>query len=200
MGGYSDNPTYCYGMISPELVQLFGENDERFNMFFLTEGNSSYYFDEGSGAALWNSSITYSKFQYMAVGMRTAEVYLTLAEAYARLGELTEATDILNQLRSKRIRGNEAVINEPATKEEMVKTIIDERRKELLFGFNRFWDLKRLNTETEYAKTITRVFPIVTKDVEQKTYTLKPDSRLYIIPFPMDAREKNPNLTLNTNE
>lgn len=82
----------------------------------------------------------------------------------------------------------------------MVKTIIDERRKELLFGFNRFWDLKRLNTETEYAKTITRVFPIVTKDVEQKTYTLKPDSRLYIIPFPMDAREKNPNLTLNTNE
>lgn len=200
MGGYSDNPTYCYGMISPELVQLFGENDERFNMFFLTEGNSPYYFDEGSGAALWNSSITYSKFQYMAVGMRTAEVYLMLAEAYARLGELTEATNTLNQLRVKRIRGDEAIINEPATKEDMVKIIIDERRKELLFGFNRFWDLKRLNTETEYAKTITRLFPIVTKDVEQKTYTLKPDSRLYIIPFPMDAREKNPNLTLNTNE
>lgn len=200
MGGYSDNPTYCYGMISPELVQLFGENDERMNMFFLTEGNSQYYFDEGSGAALWNSSITYSKFQYMAVGIRTAEVYLILAEAHARLGEITEATNILNQLRVKRIRGEEATIEEPATKEEMVKIIIDERRKELLFGFNRFWDLKRFNTEPEYAKTITRIFPIVTPDVEKKTYTLKPDSRLYIIPFPMDAREKNPNLTLNTNE
>lgn len=200
MGGYSDNPTYCYGMISPELVQLFGENDERFNMFFNTTGNLEYYFDEGSGAALWDSSITYSKFQYMAVGMRTAEVYLILAEADARLGELTEATNVLNQLRSKRVRGVEAMVEEPATKEEMIKIIIDERRKELLFGFNRFWDLKRFNTETEFAKTITRVFPVVTQNVEQKTYTLKPESRLYIIPFPMDAREKNPNLTLNTNE
>lgn len=200
MGGYSDNPTYCYGMISPELVQLFGENDERFNMFFKTTGNLEYYFDEGSGAALWDSSITYSKFQYMAVGMRTAEVYLMLAEADARLGELTEATNVLNQLRSKRVRGAEAMVEEPATKEEMIKIIIDERRKELLFGFNRFWDLKRFNTETEFAKTITRVFPVVTQNVEQKTYTLKPESRLYIIPFPMDAREKNPNLTLNTNE
>lgn len=33
MGSYSDNPTYCYGMISPELVQLFDENDTRFTMF-----------------------------------------------------------------------------------------------------------------------------------------------------------------------
>ena len=72
--------------------------------------------------------------------------------------------------------------------------------KELLFGFSRFWDLKRFNTEADYAKTITRTFPLVTTDVEQKTYTLKPDSRLYIIPFPVAAREKNPNLTLNTNE
>ena len=30
MGSTSDNPAYTYGMISPELVQLFGDNDERF--------------------------------------------------------------------------------------------------------------------------------------------------------------------------
>lgn len=200
MGSYSDNPTYCYGMISPELVQLFGENDTRFNMFFLTTGNSPYYFDEGSGAALWNSKIMYSKFQYMAVGMRTAEVYLILAEAKARLGDLEGAMSTLCDLRVKRIKGEEAIPSMPATKEEMVKLIIDERRKELLFGFSRFWDLKRLNTETEYAKTQTRTFPIVSTDVPQQTYTLAPDSRMYIIPFPKDARTKNPNLTLNTNE
>jgi hypothetical protein len=82
----------------------------------------------------------------------------------------------------------------------LIRAIILERRKELLFGFHRFFDLKRLNTEPEYATTITRTFPIVTKTVPQKTYTLRPDSRLYIIPFPRSARDKNPNLTLNTDE
>lgn len=200
MGSYSEVLSYTYGMISPELVQLFGDNDERMNLFFKTTGNSIYYFDEGSGAALWNTSVTYSKFQYMPVGMRTAEVYLILAEANARLNDVKESVRVLNLLREKRIKGAEAQLPEPATQREMILAVIDERRKELLFGFSRFWDLKRFNTEADYAKTITRTFPLVSTDVEQRTYTLRPDSRLYIIPFPVDAREKNPNLTLNTNE
>jgi hypothetical protein len=40
----------------------------------------------------------------------------------------------------------------------------------------------------------------VSETYPQQTYTLRPDSRLYIIPFPRSARDKNPNLTLNTNE
>jgi tetratricopeptide (TPR) repeat protein len=200
MGGVTEYMSYTYGMISPELIQLFGANDERMNLFFKTTGNPEYYFDEGSGAALWNTLIGYTKFQYMAVGMRTAEVYLILAEAKARQNDLSGAVEVLNRLREKRIKGTEAVLPEPATQREMMQEIINERRKELLFGFSRFWDLKRFNTEPDYAKTITRVFPLVSTNVEQKTYTLKPDSRLYVIPFPLAAREKNPNLTLNTNE
>ena len=196
MGGPTEVLAFCYGMLSPEMVQLFGQNDERLNQFFKTSDNSIYYFDEGSGAALWNTSITYSKFQ----PMRTAEVYLILAEAKARLKDIPGAVQTLNQLREKRIKGAEAVLPEPATERAMVQAVIDERRKELISGFSRFWDLKRYNTEADYAKTITRTFPLVSTDVEKKTYTLKPDSRLYIIPFPLAAREKNPNLTMNTNE
>ena len=200
MGGPTEVLAFCYGMLSPEMVQLFGQNDERLNQFFKTSDNSIYYFDEGSGAALWNTSITYSKFQPMSVGMRTAEVYLILAEAKARLKDIPGAVQTLNQLREKRIKGAEAVLPEPATERAMVQAVIDERRKELISGFSRFWDLKRYNTEADYAKTITRTFPLVSTDIEKKTYTLKPDSRLYIIPFPLAAREKNPNLTMNTNE
>lgn len=43
MGSYSENPSIAYGMISPELVQLFGDNDERLNLFFKTTGNLEYY-------------------------------------------------------------------------------------------------------------------------------------------------------------
>jgi hypothetical protein len=62
--------------------------------------------------------------------------------------------------------------------------------------------MKRLNIEPEYQKTITRVFPVlnISEAHPQQTYTLKPDSRLYVIPFPHSARDKNPNLTLNTDE
>lgn len=192
---------YRYGMISPELKNLFEANDLRYSLFLRDTGTSiENWFDKGSGAAIWTPANTTERFTYMAVGLRTAEVYLTLAEAYARLNDLKDATDYVNRLRAKRLSGATTAIPQPSTQKGMMDQIILERRKELLFGFHRFFDLKRFNTEPEYAKTITRTFPVVTTTVPQKTYTLRPDSRLYIIPFPHSARDKNPNLTLNTDE
>lgn len=192
---------YRYGVISPELVNLFEPNDLRYSLFFRQTGTTvTNYFDIGSGAAIWTPATTTSRFTYMSVGMRTAEVYLMLAEAYARQNNLVDATNYVNLLRLKRLSGSSTSIDVPETQKEMMLKIIDERRKELQFGFNRFFDLKRFNLESDYQKTITRRFPVVTKDKETKTYTLAPNSRLYIIPFPKSARDKNPNLTLNTDE
>ena len=192
---------YRYGMISPELKNLFEPDDLRYSLFLRDTGNSILnYFDTGSGAAIWTPATTTERFTYMAVGTRTAEVYLTLAEAYARLGDLGSAADYVNRLRSKRINRADYQLPTPGTQKAMMDQIILERRKELLFGFHRFFDLKRFNLEPEYAKTITRTFPVVTQTVPQQTYTLQPNSRLYIIPFPHSARDKNPNLTLNTDE
>jgi hypothetical protein len=137
---------------------------------------------------------------YATMGMKTPEVYLTLAEAEARLGNLPKATELVNKLRAHRLSSANSQISVPSSQVDMMKAIILERRKELLYGFHRFFDLKRLNIEPEYQTTITRTFPIVTKSVPQQTYTLRPDSRLYIIPFPLSACDKNPNLTLNTDE
>ena len=207
MAGWGSGEQVClyhYGMISPELKSLFEANDLRYSLFLRDTGTSiTSWFDSGSGAAIWTPAITnLDRFTYMSVGLRTAEVYLIMAETLARQNNLTEAANYVSQLRDKRIKGGNGHVDAPATQVEMVKMIIDERRKELLFGFNRFFDLKRLNIEPEYQKTITRVFPVqnISEAHPQQTYTLKPDSRLYIIPFPHSARDKNPNLTLNTDE
>lgn len=207
MAGWGSGEQVClyhYGMISSELKSLFEANDLRYSLFLRDTGTSiTSWFDSGSGAAIWTPAITnLDRFTYMSVGLRTAEVYLIMAEALARQNNLTEAANYVSQLRDKRIKGGNGHVDAPATQVEMVKMIIDERRKELLFGFNRFFDLKRLNIEPEYQKTITRVFPVqnISEAHPQQTYTLKPDSRLYIIPFPHSARDKNPNLTLNTDE
>ncbi|SOD14495.1 RagB/SusD family nutrient uptake outer membrane protein [Pedobacter xixiisoli] len=197
MTGYNEmNFAYQY-IISPELRTLFGNNDARFNLFF--NSTNASFLDIGSNTAYHN--VAYTRFFYGTVGMKTTEVHLILAECYARDNKFTEAVDILNKLRAKRIlAGGTVNLTVPSTRKETMELVINERRKELLFGFNRFFDLKRLNNETEYAKTITRVFPIVNKTVPQQTYTLKPGSRLYIIPFPLNVLRMNPSLTLNTDE
>ena len=203
-GGAEQVALYHYGIISPELKQLFESNDLRYKLFLRDTGTSiTSWFDTGSGAAIWTPAITnLDRFTYMIVGMRTAEVYLILAEAYARLNQLNQAVDYVNRLRAKRLSGTNTAIATPSSQKEMMDQIILERRKELLYGFNRFFDLKRFNTEPEYQKTITRQFPVVnvSEAYPQKTYTLQPNSRMYIIPFPHSARDKNPNLTLNTDE
>jgi hypothetical protein len=195
---------YHYGMISPELRNLFESTDLRYSIFFRDKGTTiTNWFDSGSGAAIWLPAITnIDRFNYMIVGMRTAEVYLILAEANARLNHLDVAKSYVEKLRAKRIKGGDGTIAMPSSQKEMMDQIILERRKELLFGFNRFFDLKRFNLEPEYQKTITRVFPVIniSESHPQKTYTLQPNSRMYIIPFPHSARDKNPNLTLNTDE
>ena len=193
---------YYYGLISPELKQLFEPDDLRYSLFLRDTGTSIVnWFDTGSGAAIWTPASTSERFTYMTVGLRTAAVYLIAAEANARLGNLDAAAGYVNRLRAKRF-SSPSLLNSSTPQHEMVQTIIQERRKELLFGFHRFFDLKRLNTEPEYRKTVTRTFPMVnvSETYPQKTYTLRPDSRLYIIPFPRSARDKNPNLTLNTDE
>lgn len=206
MAGWTgeQNCLYRYGLISPELKNLFEAGDLRYSLFLRDTGTSiTGWFDSGSGAAIWTPAITcMDRFTYMSVGLRTSEVYLIMAEALARQNRLAEAADYVSRLRANRIKGGNGHIDAPATQVEMVKIIINERRKELLFGFNRFFDLKRLNIEPEYQKTITRVFPVIniSESHPQQTYTLRPDSKLYIIPFPRTATDRNPNLTQNTDE
>lgn len=194
--GYNETNFGYTWLISPELRELFGTNDARFNMFFNT--TSASFIDIGSNAAYYN--VPFSKFFYPTVGLKTTEVYLMQAECLAREGDLSGAMAVVNKLREKRILSGDIILPVPATRKETMDIIINERRKELFLGFNRFMDLKRLNTEAEYAKTVIRKYPIVNKTVPQQTYTLLPTSRLYIIPFPLNVLKKNPNLTLNTDE
>ncbi|MDO7744822.1 MAG: RagB/SusD family nutrient uptake outer membrane protein [Pedobacter sp.] len=195
MTGYTELSFGYNSVISPELRTLFGTNDARFNLFFDT--TNATWIDVAAGSAWWTPK--YNTFFYPTVSMKTTEVQLMLAECEARAGNLEEAIRLVNEIRVKKVNTN-ASLAVPATIKATVDVIIAERRKELLFGFNRFWDLRRLNTEPDYAKTIVRVFPIVNKTVPQQTYTLQPNSFLYIIPFAQDVLKANPSLTLNTGE
>ncbi len=71
--------------------------------------------------------------------IRTAELYLNRAEAYAQKGQLTEALADVNQITSN--RGVSAVSG--SSKEVVFEKVLEQRRLELAFEGHRFFDLKR---------------------------------------------------------
>ena len=76
--------------------------------------------------------------------LRYAEVLLTLAEAYNRLNDDADAKIYLNQLATIRDPSFAGYTSTGAT---LLNDIINERRKELAFEGERYWDLTRLNQD-----------------------------------------------------
>lgn len=80
-------------------------------------------------------------------GPTTSEMYLIKAECHARNGQIPEAMTALNQLRNKRMKtGTPEIV--ASSKEEAVKKVLDERRREMPFSM-RWYDLRRLNNNED---------------------------------------------------
>ena len=140
-----------------------------------------------------NNENQFSSYQ----GIRTAELYLNRAEAYARKylkegsGECREkALSDLNELR--RHRFNSAYEYVPVNiqnAEDLLAFCQDERRRELCGETNHRWfDLRRYG-----MPGLTHAFFKVPG--ESETYTLKPNR--YVLPIPEKVIQANPSLRQN---
>ncbi|MDE6450965.1 MAG: RagB/SusD family nutrient uptake outer membrane protein, partial [Odoribacter sp.] len=118
-------------------------------------------------------------------GMKLSEVYLMIAECYARQNNAGKAMEYLNLLREKRTL--KAKYEEWTTEDAKVafKWIREERKRELVLTCNGFFDMRR------YAKQLNETWTkeYTTIGGEVKNYTLSPDSPLMIYPFPQNATE-----------
>ena len=154
-----------YGRVNPELYQLYDENDLRKKIFF----------KPSNGEQIFKGS--YSGMTPRFNGLATDELYLIAAEAHARLGQLEPGLTRLNQLLEKRWKAGTFTPVTAATAGDALKIILTERRKELCYRNRRWSDLKRLNLEPEFKKTLVRV-------VNGTTYTLSPGDSRYALPIP----------------
>jgi starch-binding outer membrane protein, SusD/RagB family len=118
---------------------------------------------------------------------RVAEMYLIRAESYYRLSKETEARNDLNTLRTARIAGFT-----PGTETgvALLAAIQLERRKELAYEGDRFFELKRLN------KTAINRCPS-TIDSPSTICSLSSTNRAWTWPIPFDELNVNPNMTQN---
>jgi len=123
-------------------------------------------------------------------GLTTSDTWLIKAECLARTGDLTGSLAIINQLRQNRIHPNIYVPVTAATEAGVMALLMRTSRIELLYTMRNFLNIKRWNTDDTYKQTISRA-------INGITYSLKPESPLWIFPFPQSATSYNTNLTQN---
>ena len=120
---------------------------------------------------------------YAQFALRSGEVYISLAEAYARKSSpnVSKALEYLNGLRVKRIKPYTTLVaGDFPTNEALVSFIWEERRRELCFEeLHRWWDLRRIGR------------PQLVHRWRSNTYTLQKGDAAYVLNFPLFEREYN---------
>lgn len=187
LGAASSSHLFAEIYASKDLLDTYkedlaiGAEDKRFSLFFL-DGASEF----GSNIIKFPGRVLWGAYVDFNVGLGTPELYLIAAECEARVGSKDNALARLNTLRNSRIVGNKPLV--AATNDVVLKMALDERRREMPFlGITRLVDLKRLNKDPRFAKTITHLNGT-------QTYTLSPNDLRYVLPIPPKVKALNPGL------
>lgn len=175
---------------SPELTALFTNNDKRWTLFYANGWPPAPPFDYMSRYGVK----IFLRGDFFNNALNTPEVYLTRAECKARANDLTGALNDVNALRVNRIDPSVYKAFSPADfsndAEKVLRFVLEERRRELAFTGSRHIDLKRLNKDPRFRKTIKHT-------AEGKEYTLEPNSPDYLRQIWPAASVLNPDWTLN---
>lgn len=170
---------YVYGLSSKvfgsdELISLFSEDDMRLQVYF-TKNFRNIPTDKYVWAPYLRANLAVS----------SPEIYLIAAECEAREGSIERAIALINKLRDNRIKNNTDIV--ATDRNDALQKVLEERRRELaMSGMVRYIDLKRLNQESQFAKTVPHV-------TGEGTFRLEPNSPLYVLPIPAKVMRFNKN-------
>lgn len=156
-------------MIDSSLYQSYATNDLRRSLFFQSNGTGTFGY-KGS----------YDGASSLFNGIASDEVYLISAESQARTGDINGALAALNTLLLKRYKTGSFIPVTATSAEDALLKILNERRKELVFRGTRWFDLRRLNKDPRFAKTLTR-------KINGQFFTLAPNDPRYTEYIPPDV-------------
>lgn len=171
------NSTYTINaenIVNPDLISLYDSSDLRLYYFFGPTGAEDTFNFRGN----------YTGDFYNFGGIATDEIVLNLAESASRIGNDEEALEMLNYLLENRMDSGFIPL-EGLHGEELLKKIILERRKELLYRGIRWLDLKRHNVYAEFAVTLKRNF-------NEQGGVLEPGDSRYTFNIPPAEMNLNP--------
>ena len=124
------------------------------------------------------------------VGPRVPEMMLIKAECLARADHYQEGLDIVNDLRKKRFKSADYTGLTATNKQDALAKILEERRRELFGRGFRLFDLKRLNLDPQFAKTVEH-------PLNDQTLSLPPNDNRYVYPIGSKIMAMSPDLKPN---
>ena len=166
--------TYEYHLIPAKIPRMvyesYLENDLRKDVYFTEDAENQILFTG-----------YYNNENGPSVAVAVDELFLTAAESYARMNQVSEAMAKLNQLLFTRWKTGTYVNFTAANKEEALANILSERRKELLLRGLRWADLKRYNRD---GANIT-----LRRTVNGQNFVMPPNDPRYAIAIPEEIIE-----------
>lgn len=154
--------------VNPELIKMYDINDLRLSVYFAKNPNTNQLYVRRG----------YYPVIVPFTGLATDEIYLIKAECLARRNQQQQALDWLNSLLVKRFTANKYTTLTIEDAPNTLQTILDERRKELVWRTLRWSDLKRLNKEGANIS--------LSRSLNGVIYTLPPNDPRYVFPIPDD--------------
>ncbi|MFL5788618.1 MAG: RagB/SusD family nutrient uptake outer membrane protein, partial [Flavisolibacter sp.] len=140
LSAFYEQPPIGYGdlWITNDLINQYSPTDVRLSVILVgtAPGGQTIYINNKYS----NTSNGSDKDDIKV--LRYADVVLILAEAYANLNDETNALSWLNTLAELR---DPSFAGYASTGQQLKDDIINERRKELAFEGDRYWDFMRLN-------------------------------------------------------
>ncbi|WP_195531929.1 RagB/SusD family nutrient uptake outer membrane protein [Bacteroides finegoldii] len=175
---------------SDDLIESFQDGDLRKEKYIAKE------YDKDNNVFFEDSYSSFGKYKISAVGepngsenfalsFRLSEAYLNLAEAAAHNNDEKTALSTLKTLLENRYEPEKFVEPSGLTGEALKTFIKDERRKELCFEGQRWFDLRRYG------------MPQIIHKWGEQVYTLKQNDLSYTMPIPDAILLKNKKLEQN---
>lgn len=118
-------------------------------------------------------------------GLTVERIMYLAAECYIRSNEIQKGLDLINGVRKFRIHPDTYKDFTASNVKDAMALLQQAKFIENLSTYENFFDLKRWNSEPDYRQTITREVP------GSGTYSVSPDSPLWIFPFPSSVIQYN---------
>lgn len=124
-------------------------------------------------------------------GLTSDRVYYLLAECLIRTGKTEEGLAFVDRVRKYRVENAQPFAAKGVSEKDAMAMMQKAKWVECIATFENFFDCKRWNTEEPYARSLTHELG------EYGNYTIKPDSPLWVLPFPLNVTRINPSMTQN---
>lgn len=164
------------------------DNDLRYRYFILE--NFFKYLTKTNASKPYAYAYAQFFIDTLISGPTTAEMILIRAEAFARAGQVSEAMAELNKLRRARIATDAYEPLTASSKDDAIKKVCDERRREMAMT-QRWFDIKRYAYTPDTADDIVvhhPFFPYTSAAVQMsdpvQDHVLELKSRHYALPIP----------------